>query len=48
MIGHKYFFESGVKTEEDTLSKRIAKKDDTHTRFGVEFVGGVGTQPGKT
>ena len=42
MTEHKYFFESGVKTEEGTLSKGVAKKD-TQTRFGVEFVGSVGT-----
>ena len=47
MIGHKDFFESGVKTEEGTLSKGVAEKD-TRTRFGVKFVGKVGTQPGKT
>ena len=34
MMGHKDFFESRVKTEEDTLSKGVAKKD-TRTRFGV-------------
>ena len=47
MMGHKDFFESRVKTDEGTLSKGVAKKD-THTRFGVEFGGKVGTQPGKT
>ena len=47
MTGHKYFFKSGVKTEEGTLSKGVAEKD-TQTKFGVEFVGRVGTQPGKT
>ena len=47
MIRHKDFFESGVKTEEGTLSKGVAEKD-TRTRFGVKFVGRVGTQPGKT
>ena len=41
------FFESGVKTKEDTLSKGVAEKD-TWTRFEVEFVRRVGTQPGKT
>ena len=41
MIGHKYLLESGVKTEEGTLSKGVAKKD-TQTRFGVEFMGRVG------
>ena len=41
MTGHKDFFESEVKTEEDTLSKGVTKKD-TQTRFGVEFVGRVG------
>ena len=47
MMGHKDFFESGVKTKEGTLSKGVAEKD-TRIRFGVEFVGRVGTQPGKT
>ena len=47
MTGHKDFFESEVKTEEDTLSKGVAEKD-THNRFGVEFVGSVGMQPRKT
>ena len=47
MTGHKDFFESGVKTEKGTLSKGIAEKD-TRTRFGVELVGRVGTQPRKT
>ena len=47
MTGHKDFFESGVKIKEGTLSKELAKKDK-HTRFGVEFVGRVGTQHGKT
>ena len=47
MMGHKEFFESGVKTEEGTLSKGVAKKD-TQTIFEVEFVGRVRMQPGKT
>ena len=47
MMGQKYFFESGIKTKEGTLSKGAAEKD-TWTRFGVEFVGIVGTQLGKT
>ena len=42
MTGHKDFFESGVKTEEGTLSKGVVEKD-TRTRFGVEFVGRVRT-----
>ena len=48
MRRHKdFFFYSGIKTEEDTLRKGVAKKD-IHTRFWVEFVGSVGTQPWKT
>ena len=47
MMRHKDFFEGGVKTEEGTLSKGVAEKD-TRTRFGVELMGRVGTQPGKT
>ena len=42
MTRHKDFFESGVKTEEGTLSKGVTEKD-TRTRFRVEFVGRVGT-----
>ena len=47
MMGHKEFFEGRVQTEEDTLSKGVAEKD-TWTRFGVQFVGRVETQPRKT
>ena len=47
MIGHKDFFESGFITKGDTLSKGVVERD-TQTRFRVEFVGRVGTQPGKT
>ena len=45
MTRHKDFSESGVKTEEGTLSKGVAKKD-TRTRFGVEFMGKVGNNQG--
>ena len=47
MMGHKEFFESGVKTEEGTLSKGVAEKD-TRTIFEVKFVGRVEMQPRKT
>ena len=47
MTRHKDFFKSGVKTKEDTLSKGVVERD-IWTRFRVEFVGRVGTQPGKT
>ena len=47
MTGHKEFFKSGVKTEEGTLSKGVAKKY-TRIRFKVEFAGRVRKQPGKT
>ena len=47
MMGHKDFFESGVKIEEDTLSKGVIEKD-IWTRFGVEFMGRVETEPRKT
>ena len=47
MTRHNDFFESEVKTEEDTLSKGVGKKD-TQTRFEFKFVGKVGTQPGRT
>ena len=43
MTRHKYFFESGVKIEEGTLREGVVEKD-TRTRFGVKFVGRVGTQ----
>ena len=47
MTGHKGFFEGRVKTEKDTLSEGVTKKD-TRTRFGIAFVGIIGTQLGKT
>ena len=47
MTGHKEFVDCGMKAEKDTLSKRVAKKD-LLTGFGIEFVGRIGTQPGKT
>ena len=47
MMGHKDFFESGVKTEEGTLNKGVVEKD-TRTRFEVKFARKVGTQPRKT
>ena len=47
MMEHKDFFESWVKIEEDTLSKGVIEKD-IWTRFGVEFVGRVGTELRKT
>ena len=47
MPGHKGFFESGVKIEKDTLSEGVSKKG-TRIRFGIEFVGRIGTQVGKT
>ena len=46
MTGHKDFFESRVKTEKDTLSKGVAEKDKDW--ICDEFVGRIGTQPGKT
>ena len=42
MTIHQDFFESGFKTEEDTISKGVAEKD-TRTRLRVEFLGRVGT-----
>ena len=47
MMGHRDFFESGVKTEEGTLNKGVVEKD-TRTRFEVKFARKVGTQPRKT
>ena len=46
MTGHKDFFEDMVK-QRDTLSEGVTKKD-IRTGFGIEFVGRIGTQPGKT
>ena len=46
MTDTKIFFESMVKAEKGTLSEGVAEKD-TKTGFGIEFVGRVGTQPGK-
>ena len=47
MTGHKEFVESGIKAEKGILSEGVAEKD-TETGFGIEFVGRIGTQPGKT
>ena len=47
MMGHKKFVESGIKEKKGTLIEGIAEKD-TWTGFGIEFVGRIGTQPGKT
>ena len=46
MMGQTYFFNGRVKIEKDTLSKGVTEKD-TRTGFGIEFVGRIGTQPGK-
>ena len=42
MTGHKDFFEGSVKTEKDTLSEGVIEKD-IRTRFGIEFMGRIGT-----
>ena len=42
MTGDKEFIEVRVKTEEGTLSEGVTDKD-TWTRFGIEFMGRVGT-----
>ena len=47
MAEHKEFVKSGIKAMKGTLSKGIAEKD-TLTGFGIEFVGRIGTQPGRT
>ena len=47
MTGHKEFVESGIKVEKGTLREEVAKKD-THTRFGIEFVGRIEVQSRKT
>ena len=47
MTGHKEFVESGIKAEKGTLSEGIAEKD-TRSGFGIEFVGRIRTQLGKT
>ena len=46
-MGHKGFVESGINEEKDTLSDGVAQKD-TQIGFGIEFVGRIGTQLGKT
>ena len=46
MTGHQNFFKSMVKVEKGTLSEGVAEKD-ARTEFGIEFVGRIGTQPGK-
>ena len=43
MTRNKDFFEGRVKTEKDTLSKGVTKKD-TRTGFVIEFVGRIGTR----
>ena len=47
MTGHKEFVESGIKAEKGTLSEGIAEKE-TRSGFGIEFVGRIQTQLGKT
>ena len=47
MMGHKDFVEGRVKKKKDTLSDGVTEKD-TMTRFGIEFVGRIGTEPRKT
>ena len=42
MTEHKEFFECGIKAEKGTLSEGVVEKD-TQTRFGIEFVGRIGT-----
>ena len=46
MTGHKDFFLGRVKIEKGTLSEGVAEKD-SRTKFGIEFVGRIGTQLGK-
>ena len=41
------FFKGRVKIEKVTLSEGVTKKD-TRTRFWIEFVGRIWTQPRKT
>ena len=47
MTEHKYFFEGRVITEKGTLSDGVIEKDK-RIGFGIEFVGKIGMQPGKT
>ena len=47
MMGHKEFVKSKIKAKKGTLSEGVAEKD-TLTGFGIEYVGIIGTQPGKT
>ena len=47
MTKHKEFVENGVKAKKGTLRERVAKKD-TQTGLGIEFVGRIGMQLGKT
>ena len=42
MTRHKEFVKSMIKAEKGTLSEEVAEKD-THTGFGIEFVGIIGT-----
>ena len=47
MTGHKEFLENEIKAKKGILSEGIAEKD-TWAGFGIEFMGRIGTQPGKT
>ena len=47
MTGHKDFFECRVIIEKGTLSEGVTEKG-IRIGFGIEFVGRIGTQPGKT
>ena len=47
MTGHEEFVEIGIKAKKGISSEGVAEKD-TRTRFGIEFVGRIGVQPGKT
>ena len=47
MMGYKDFFEGRVKTEKGTFSEGVTEKD-TRTGFGIELVGRIGMQLGKT
>ena len=42
MTRHKEFVKSETKVEKGTLSEGVVEKD-TQTRFGIEFVGIIGT-----
>ena len=47
MTGHEDFFDGKVTAEKDTQSEGVTEKD-IKTGFGIELMGRIEMQPGKT